>query len=95
MIELAKYVVNFSGIVKNRLGPYKMVLRSKDGYATFKKPDHRTNNKENAIGFISNILITQTNWSEFKKTTFTICLLTRAGDIELSKKDIVKEMQDY
>jgi hypothetical protein len=92
--DISKLFVNFQGLVKNRLGPYKIVIRCKDGYASLNKVSGECQtvfSKNEAVSYGTNCFIARESWSSYKMLPFAVYLVSSAiGDIELSKSDFVK-----
>jgi hypothetical protein len=94
MNDIKNTVINFHGLVKNRTGPYKIVIKCKDGYVSM---GQITKKKEAAHDYTrnNNCFEALRGWSNVNMATpFAIYLMTSAGDIELTKNDFVKGMMN-
>jgi hypothetical protein len=79
MKTIEERLVNFRYLVKNRLGPYKIVVKRNDNGMYWSQPDNKWNADKSLAhdyGYNPGSTII---WSSY--------LMTAAGDIQLSIKD--------
>jgi hypothetical protein len=83
------HIINFNGIVKNRLGPYKIVLKNQNGdyLSDLAKPTPKLNRAFNYAEYITMCIFYDQKHHNDSKFNYKPYLTTASKDIELERKD--------